>query len=97
MLSGFSDLPTSTELVLGIRPDALAQADDGQFNMRVDIVEQHGSDNLIYGVVQDAATSDNDGTDFCFKTSHNLLPDLESTLKLGYDANKAMIFDRATE
>lgn len=38
-IPGFSDLPLSTELVLGVRPDLLEQQADGLVNLRVDLVE----------------------------------------------------------
>lgn len=95
-LPGFDDLPTSTELVLGIRPDELTQAADGQFPLRVDIVEQHGSDNLIYGGILGAAGEEDLETEFCFKTSQDTLPEIESTLTLGFDFDRAMVFDKAS-
>lgn len=95
-LPGFSNLPTDTELVLGIRPDDMHLDDNGQLPLRVDIVEQHGADNLIYGGVLGAAFQEEDEMEFCFKASQNLLPELESTLKLGFDAERAMVFSKAT-
>ncbi len=93
-LSGFSDLPSSKELVLGIRPDELTLDDNGQFPLRVDIVEQHGSDNLIYGGILGAQNDDIEETEFCFKTGQHMLPELESTLTLGFNAERAMVFDK---
>jgi len=93
---GFTDLPTDTDLVLGIRPDDMHLDDNGQFPLRVDIVEQHGADNLIYGGVLGAAMRGEDETEFCFKAGQNMLPDLETTLKLGFNAERAMVFNKAT-
>ena len=95
-INGFSDLPASTELVLGIRPDELHLDDSGQFSLRVDIVEQHGSDNLIYGGVVGAANDGEDETEFCFKAGQDMLPELESMLTLGFNHERAMVFDRST-
>ncbi len=95
-LSGFGDLPTSTELVLGIRPDELRLDESGPFLLRVDIVEQHGSDNLIYGGVLGAMNDGDQETEFCFKTSQDMLPDLDSTLKLGFNDERAMVFNKVT-
>jgi len=96
-IGGFNNLPQSKPLVLGIRPDDLWHTDQGQFTLRVDIVEQHGADNLIYGAVQGADLStDGEETEFCFKTSQDVLPELESTLKLGFDSTKALVFDQQT-
>jgi len=93
-LSGFSDLPSSKELVLGIRPDDLTLDNNGQFPLRVDIVEQHGSDNLIYGALLGASSDEIEETEFCFKAGQDMLPDLESTLTLGFNAERAMVFDK---
>ncbi|MEE9335997.1 MAG: sn-glycerol-3-phosphate ABC transporter ATP-binding protein UgpC [Granulosicoccaceae bacterium] len=95
-LTGFSDLPTSTDLVLGIRPDELHLDDSGQFPMRVDIVEQHGSDNLIYGGILGAMNEGDEETEFCFKAGQDMLPELESTLLLGFNAERAMVFNKET-
>lgn len=93
-LSGFSDLPGSKELVLGIRPDDLTLDNNGQFPLRVDIVEQHGSDNLIYGALLGASNDEIEETELCFKTGQDMLPDLESTLTLGFNSERAMVFDK---
>ena len=93
-LSGFSDLPSSKELVLGIRPDDLTLDSSGQFPLRVDIVEQHGSDNLIYGALLGASSDEIEEAEFCFKAGQDMLPDLESTLTLGFNAERAMVFDK---
>ncbi len=95
-LEGFVDLPQSKELVLGIRPDELRLSDDGQFPMRVDIVEQHGSDNLIYGAILGAEQESDEETEFCFKTSQDMLPELESNLTLGFDVDRALVFHKDT-
>ncbi len=97
-IGGFQSLPENTPLVLGIRPDDLVQNEQGQFAIRVDIVEQHGADNLIYGALHGAAEpvaeSDAEDAEFCFKAGHDLLPALESTLRLGFNTDNAMIFEK---
>ncbi|MFT6303831.1 MAG: sn-glycerol 3-phosphate transport system ATP-binding protein [Granulosicoccus sp.] len=93
-LAGFEGLPTSKELILGIRPDVLRQDDHGQLEMRVDLVEQHGADNLIYGAIMNSENTDNEETEFCFKTGQEVMPDLETTLKLGFDPDRTMLFDK---
>ena len=50
-ISGFSGLPEGKDLVLGVRPDMLTLSEDGQFALNVDLVEQHGGENLIYGAL----------------------------------------------
>ena len=93
-LAGFDGLPTSKDLILGIRPDALRQDDNGQLEMRVDLVEQHGADNLIYGAIMHSENTDSEETEFCFKTGQDVMPELESTLKLGFDAENTLLFDK---
>lgn len=93
-LDGFSNLPESTDLVLGIRPDDLQVNNNGALNMRVDLVEQHGADNLIYGeALGCGATADNEPMEICLKAGQELIPDLETELCLGFDPSRAMIFD----
>ncbi len=94
VIPGFTGLPQKTRLVLGIRPDDLHQSGDGQFTLRVDIVEQHGADNLIYGALRGTEENDADDAEFCFKTDHSLLPALETTLQLGFDTERAMVFEQ---
>jgi sn-glycerol 3-phosphate transport system ATP-binding protein len=84
-LAGFEGLPTSKEL---------RQDDHGQLEMRVDLVEQHGADNLIYGAIMNSENTDNEETEFCFKTGQEVMPDLETTLKLGFDPDRTMLFDK---
>lgn len=93
-LSGYQDLPEETDLVLGIRPDVLENEDDGQLEMRVDLVEQHGADNLIYGVLNGAAKTGQEETEVCYKTDQHTLPDLESILRLRFDSKNAMVFNK---
>lgn len=92
----FKNLPEDTDLVLGIRPDILASASDGQLKMRVDLVEQHGADNLVYGALHGAAKTGRDETEICFKTDKLMIPELDSTLTLRYDAKLAMVFNKDT-
>tara|TARA_B110000211_G_scaffold146220_2_gene166745 strand:- start:2080 stop:2607 length:528 start_codon:yes stop_codon:yes gene_type:complete len=93
-LSGFKGLPENTELVLGIRPDVITPNKNGQLEIKVDLVEQHGADNLIYGALSGAAKADIDDTEICFKTAQGTLPDIDSVLKLHFDQKTAMIFNK---
>lgn len=95
-LTGFSDLPTDTELVLGVRPDEFHLDPAGQFNLRVDIVEQHGSDNLIYGGIHGALNDGDEEREFCFKAEQTMLPELDTTLTLGFNPERAMVFNKST-
>jgi len=94
-LNGFSNLPESTDLVLGIRPDDLRIDNNGALSLRVDLVEQHGADNLIYGEALGCGSSvENEPMEICLKAGQELIPDLETELSLAFDTNKAMIFER---
>ncbi len=93
---GFKDLPTDTDLVLGIRPDDLTKAAKAKLEMRVDLVEQHGADNLIYGMLDSGNSESGEGTEICVKVDQSVLPALESTLKLTFDSSRAMVFSKAS-
>ena len=64
--------------------------------MRVDIIEQHGADNLIYGALKGGAQSNGIDTEVCIKTDQTVIPELESNLELGFDVSSAMVFDSQT-
>jgi sn-glycerol 3-phosphate transport system ATP-binding protein len=91
-LGGFKGLPTDTDLVLGIRPDNLSETKTAKLKLRVDLVERHGSENLIYGTLIGANVADEDATEFCFKSDQNDLPEIGSTLKLTFDPKQAFVF-----
>jgi sn-glycerol 3-phosphate transport system ATP-binding protein len=95
-LAGFTGLPEGTDLVLGVRPDVLVQDPNGQFEMRVDLVEQHGGENLIYGSLQGVQNADGDELEICMKSDKGMLPELDSTLTLGFDASTAFVFRKDT-
>jgi sn-glycerol 3-phosphate transport system ATP-binding protein len=95
-LSGFKDLPQDTDLVLGIRPDVLEEDPKGQFVMRVDLIEQHGGENLIYGALHDATNNDGDELEICLKGEKELLPALDSELSLSFDPATAFVFRKDT-
>jgi sn-glycerol 3-phosphate transport system ATP-binding protein len=91
-LPGFKKLPEDTELVLGIRPDFIKPDTKGQLEIQVDLVEQHGADNLVYGLLKDASND----TEICFKTSQNTLPAIDKKLKLKFEQKRAMVFNKNT-
>ena len=90
-LDGFSDLPTGVDLMLGIRPDVLSIRDGGQFTMNVDLAEQHGGENLIYGSL--AGVEDHE---ICLKADQTVLPEIDDTLTLGFDPATAFVFREDT-
>ena len=102
-IDGFQDLPADKDLVLGLRPDHLSLTADqtGSSNsalkIRVDIVEQHGADNVIYGELIGAGSSmDGEPVEFCVKTGQANIPDIESVLDLHFDVADAMVFLKET-
>jgi sn-glycerol 3-phosphate transport system ATP-binding protein len=95
-LKGFKDLPENTELVLGIRPDVLEKSTRGQLKMRVDLVEQHGGENLVYGVIDGCQNEENEELEACLKADKEMLPALEDSLKLGFDPSAAFVFRKDT-
>ncbi|MEP4433590.1 MAG: hypothetical protein ABJ349_15400, partial [Hyphomicrobiales bacterium] len=95
-LPGFKDLPENVDLVLGIRPDELTDAGETNLQLRVDLVEQHGSDNLIYGVLKGAAATNGEDTEICLKVDQDMLPAIDSTINLSFDQKRAMVFRKDT-
>ncbi len=91
-LDGFEGLPQDAELVLGIRPDDLTTNGKSSLQMRVDLVEQHGADNLIYGALKGAARTDDEETEICLKVDQSVLPNLDTNLDLGFDTTRALVF-----
>jgi sn-glycerol 3-phosphate transport system ATP-binding protein len=95
-LKGFKGLPEDTELVLGVRPDVMEQSAKGQIKMRVDLVEQHGGENLVYGAI-DGCTNDEEGElEVCLKTDKEILPKLDETLMIGFETSTAFVFRKDT-
>jgi sn-glycerol 3-phosphate transport system ATP-binding protein len=95
-LSGFSDLPGGTDLMLGIRPDMLYLSDEGQITINVDLVEQHGGENLIYGAALGTRGDTGDPQELCLKAVQTLLPRPDERLSLGFDPAQALVFRRDT-
>ena len=91
-LTGFKDLPENIDLVLGVRPDDFEKSTKSQLQMRVDLVEQHGADNLIYGALKGAGLTAGEETEICMKVDQSILPKLDASLKLGFDPKRAMVF-----
>mgnify|MGYP006059581985 FL=1 len=77
------------EVILGIRPEHLSQSDNGLINLSVDLVEQLGSDNLVYGQLKDKK-------DFCYRCPGNLTIKKGSKLSLNIDNDNYFIFDKSS-
>ena len=95
-LDGFSDLPEGTDLVMGVRPDDLSLKPGGQLAMDVELVEQHGADNLIYGTLRGGDSNGGAGTEFCFKTGHETRPALDEMITLHFEPARAFVFRKDT-
>jgi sn-glycerol 3-phosphate transport system ATP-binding protein len=77
------------EVTLGIRPEHLIQNENGLINLKVDLVEQLGSDNLVYGQLKNKK-------DFCYRCPGNQTIEKGSNLSLNVENNKYYIFDKST-
>ncbi len=77
------------EVTLGIRPEHLSQTENGLINLKVDLVEQLGSDNLVYGILKNKK-------DFCYRCPGNQTIEKSSNISLNIDNNKYYIFDKST-
>ena len=77
------------DITLGIRPEHLSQSDNGLINLNVDLVEQLGSDNLVYGQLKDKK-------DFCYRCPGNLTIKKGSKLSLNIDNDNYFIFDKSS-
>ena len=77
------------DITLGIRPEHLSQSDNGIINLNVDLVEQLGSDNLVYGQLKDKK-------DFCYRCPGNLTIKKGDKLSLNIDNENYFIFDKSS-
>ncbi|MFD2205307.1 sn-glycerol-3-phosphate ABC transporter ATP-binding protein UgpC [Kiloniella antarctica] len=90
---GFDNLPVGENLVLGIRPEHLRINDKGSLSLSIDLVEQHGADNLIYGTLVSATTEDGLDLEICLRLNQTQEPKIGETLTLEYDQASVMIFN----
>ena len=77
------------DVTLGIRPEHLSQSDNGLINLNVDLVEQLGSDNLVYGGLKDKK-------DFCYRCPGNQTIKKGSKLSLNIENDNYFIFDKSS-
>jgi sn-glycerol 3-phosphate transport system ATP-binding protein len=77
------------DIMLGIRPEHLSQSDNGLINLNVDLVEQLGSDNLVYGQLKDKK-------DFCYRCPGNLIIKKGDKISLNIDNENYFIFDKSS-
>jgi sn-glycerol 3-phosphate transport system ATP-binding protein len=95
-LAGFGGLPEGRDLVLGVRPDMLSLSEGGQFPISVDLVEQHGGENLIYGSVPGTTGAGGEPQEICLKAPQSLLPRADERMTLGFDPAAALVFRKDT-
>ena len=95
-LDGFNDLPTDTDLLLGVRADLIEIADPGELNVTVDLVEQHGGENLIYGDLKGLDLGNGEPTEICVKAAQDTLPGTGDNLGLKFDPSRTFVFRKDT-
>ncbi|MEM1074760.1 MAG: sn-glycerol-3-phosphate ABC transporter ATP-binding protein UgpC [Pseudomonadota bacterium] len=95
-IDGFSGLPENSKLMLGVRPDVLSQQPDGQIGLTVDLVEQHGGENLVYGALVGAKSDAGDPLEVCLKAQQSVRPEPDTLMRLGFDPADAFVFDAVT-
>ena len=76
--------------VLGIRPENFIINSEGNFKIKVDIIEKLGSDSLIYG-------SDRGGNDICFRENGNTSIKINDELSLSVIEGKYHLFDQVSK
>jgi len=77
------------DVIIGIRPEHLSPSNKGEINITVDLLEQLGSDNIIYGEI-------NGGKEFCYRSPGNIVVNLGDKLTLTIVENKFYVFDKNT-
>ena len=77
------------EITLGIRPEHMSQSDSGLINLSVELVEQLGSDNLIYGELKNKK-------DFFYRCPGNQLVEKGSKISLNINDNNYYVFDKSS-
>ena len=75
------------DVLVGIRPEHLTRSESGMINFSVDLVEQLGSDNLVYGEIKGKK-------DFCFRCSGNEIVKKDEKLSLNLENNNYYIFEK---
>ncbi len=80
----------SGKVILGIRPEHLAQSYNGLIKFNVDLVEKLGSDNLVYGEIKGKKDL------LCYRTPGNEKINSGSKLALNIQENKLYIFNKKT-
>jgi len=77
------------DVIIGIRPEQVSPSDNGDINITIELVEQLGSDNIIYGALKG-------GGEFCYRSPGNYVANLGDKLSLSIADNKFHVFDKKT-
>jgi ABC-type sugar transport system ATPase subunit len=77
------------DVIVGIRPEHISPSKKGEINITIDLVEQLGSDNIIYGDLIG-------GKEFCYRSPGNIVANLGDKLSLSIVENKFHVFDKKT-
>ena len=77
------------DVIIGIRPEQVSPSSKGEINITIELVEQLGSDNIIYGVLKG-------GGEFCYRSPGNFVTNLGDKLSLSIVDNKFHVFDKKT-
>jgi len=74
-------------VLIGIRPEHLSPSKKGEINITIDLVEQLGSDNIVYGEMIG-------GKELCFRSPGNIGFNLGDESSLEIVENKYYVFDK---
>jgi len=74
-------------VLIGIRPEHLLPSKKGEINITIDLVEQLGSDNIVYGEMIG-------GKELCFRSPGNIGFNLGDESSLEIVENKYYVFDK---
>jgi sn-glycerol 3-phosphate transport system ATP-binding protein len=77
------------DVIVGIRPEHISPSKKGEIILTIDLVEQLGSDNIIYGDLIG-------GKEFCYRSPGNIVANLGDKLSLSIVENKFHVFDKKT-
>ncbi len=89
-MPGFEALPEGVPLMLGVRPEHIAQHPEGAFEISVDLVEQLGADSLIYGAV--SGFNGDEPHELCVRAGEASQRAPGELLKLNFETDRAMVF-----
>jgi multiple sugar transport system ATP-binding protein len=82
------------DITLGFRPESLEPADDGGLAVKVDLVEELGSDAYVYGKI--AAEGTAEGTNVVARVDPRHTPAMGDTLHLRIRPDELHVFSTAT-